>query len=158
MGECYNYSIRAADGDVVAIMDDGDHYGPNYLSDQLYSLEHSGADLVCKQAYCMYLEELSTTLLRFDEHERCFTDIVNVPTVLGARDVLIANPLPSFGMNEDGATWTPGAKGLRVYSTDKFNYFQTRLPAGGKAQLPDSGLLSCGKFQFFGSPEPRIDI
>lgn len=158
LGECYNYCIRSADADVVAIMDDGDHYGPQYLSDQVYSLKYSGADIVSKQAHYMYLEELDATLLRLDGCELSFTDVVSVPTMLGARDLLAANPFQPFGTGEDASVWSPVGMTLKVYSADKFNYFQTRLPVGSIRQLPDTNLLSSGKFQFFGDPAPRIDI
>ncbi|MHA7171705.1 glycosyltransferase family 2 protein [Arthrobacter monumenti] len=46
LGECYNYCVRSADGDVVVMIDDEDYCGPHFLSDQLHSLEHPGADLV----------------------------------------------------------------------------------------------------------------
>lgn len=158
LGDCYNYCVRSADGDVVAMIDDEDHYGPHYLSDQLYSLQYSNADIVGKQAHYMYLEELDTTLLRFDDRELRFSDVVTVPTLVGGREALTANPLPPFGTNEGTFTWSAGARGLKVYSADKFNYFQIRLAVGSTEQLPDTKLLTSGRFQFFGRPEPRIDI
>src|SRR5690606_26915183 len=46
LGSCLNLLLDAADGDVVAKIDDDDLYGQQYLSDQLYALMYSGADVV----------------------------------------------------------------------------------------------------------------
>ncbi|MEK8227732.1 hypothetical protein NKG05_18930 [Oerskovia sp. M15] len=56
LGGCLNRLVVAADGDVVAKMDDDDLYGPQYLSDQLYAMAYSGAEVVGKQAHYMYVE------------------------------------------------------------------------------------------------------
>ncbi len=69
LGECLNRLVTAADGDVVAKVDDDDLYGPHYLSDQLYALDYSGAEVVGKQAHHMYLEGQDVTILRFPDRE-----------------------------------------------------------------------------------------
>lgn len=158
LGKCYNYCVRSADADVVAMMNDEDHYGPHYLSDQLYSLKYSGADVVGKQAHYLYLEQLDATLLRFDDREQRRTDFLKVQTLVGSRIGLSASPFQPINI-EEASVLMHEAQGLTIYSADRFNYFQTKLGIDHRAsQLPDAQLLSSGRFQFFGRPEPRIDI
>ena len=92
LGECLNQLVDAADGDVVAKVDDDDLYGRHYLLDQLHALDYSAAQVVGKQAHHMYLEAQDVTILRFPEREHRYTDLVMGPTIVAPRDVARAHP------------------------------------------------------------------
>ncbi|MEO5981151.1 MAG: glycosyltransferase [Pedococcus sp.] len=127
LGGCLNRLVQAATGDVVAKMDDDDLYGADYLRDQLYALDYSGADVVGKQAHHMYLEALDVTILRFPDREHRFTDLVMGPTIVARRDVAVAHPFADVWRGEDtGFLRDVVASGLSVYSADRFNFVQMR--------------------------------
>jgi spore maturation protein CgeB len=159
LGECLNTCVAAADGQVLAKMDDDDHYGPHYLSDQLHALSYSGADVVGKQAHYMHLETSNAAILRFAAQEHRFTDFVMGPTIMASRDVFTAHPFPHLAVGEDtGFLRAASAAGRTVYSADRFNYFQVRTGAGHTWQVDDVELLATGDLKFYGKPGEHVDI
>jgi hypothetical protein len=127
LGACLNRLVDAAEGDVVAKMDDDDLYGSHYLRDQLDALGWSGADVVGKQAHHMYLEAHDVTVVRFPEREHRFTDFVMGPTLMTGRDVARAYPFADVGRGEDTDLLRRLiADKARVYSCDRFGFIQTR--------------------------------
>ena len=127
LGACLNRLVDAAEGDVVAKMDDDDLYGPRYLRDQLDALSYSGADVVGKQAHHMYLEAQDVTVVRFPEREHQLTDFVVGPTMVTSRDVARAHPFEDVARGEDTAFLRRVVgSGLQVYSCDRFGFVQIR--------------------------------
>ncbi|KAD4007142.1 glycosyltransferase [Arthrobacter yangruifuii] len=159
LGECLNRCVRAASGEVVAKMDDDDHYGPRYLSDQLYALEYSGADVVGKQAHYMHLRSSNAVLLRFGHREHRYTDFVMGPTIVTRRTLALDLPFPSLGLGEDtGFLKQAAAAGKRIYSADRFNYYQVREADGHTWKVDDATLLASGDLRFYGEPNEHTDI
>ncbi|NMR20537.1 glycosyltransferase [Cellulomonas fimi] len=154
LGECLNRLVAAADGELVAKMDDDDLYGPQYLSDQAYALAYSGADLVGKQAHYMRIEAGDATLLRFAEREHRFTDFVMGPTIVTRRDVALAHPFPALDRGEDtGFLSALSGSGATIYSADRFNFVQVRRAgaSGGHTwTVSDAALMASGDVQTFG--------
>lgn len=159
LGTCLNMCIAAASAEVLTKMDDDDYYAPNYLSDQLYALEYSGADVVGKQAHYMYLAEQNATLLRFAEWEHRYTRMVMGPTIMAKSETFRANPFAAIARGEDtqflkGITLAGGA----VYSSDRFNYCQQRLSADHTWNVRDSELLASGQLKFFGNYRDEVSV
>ena len=96
-----NRGVAAASGQVLTKMDDDDHYGPHYLSDQLHALAYSGADVVGKQAHYMHLETANAAILRFAAREHRFTDFVMGPTIMARREVFTDHPFLDVTVGED---------------------------------------------------------
>ncbi|MCC3271139.1 glycosyltransferase [Arthrobacter zhangbolii] len=159
LGECLNRCVEAASGEVVAKMDDDDHYGPHYLSDQLYALEYSGADVVGKQAHYMHLRSSNAVVLRFGHREHRYTDFVMGPTIVTRRTLARELPFPSLGLGEDtGFLKQAAAAGKRIYSADRFNYYQVREASGHTWKVDDATLLASGDLRFYGEPNEHTDI
>lgn len=159
LGECLNRCVAAADGDVLAKMDDDDHYGSQYLSDQLFALEFSRANIVGKQAHYMHLVDSKATILRFGHKEHRFTDFVMGPTIVAPKETFIVNPFPELGLGEDtGFLRNAGKAGLQIYSADRFNFYQVRSGNGHTWQVDDAELLASGALKFYGAPNEHIDI
>ena len=159
LGECLNRCVQASTAEVVAKMDDDDHYGPHYLSDQLYALEYSGADVVGKQAHYMHLRSSNAVILRFGHREHRYTDFVMGPTIVTRRALAVELPFPALGLGEDtGFLKQAAAAGKRIYSADRFNYFQVREADGHTWQVDDATLLASGDLRFYGEPNEHTDI
>ncbi|GAA1731204.1 glycosyltransferase [Isoptericola hypogeus] len=162
LGGCLNRLVDAADGDVVAKLDDDDLYGPQYLSDQLYALAYSGAQVVGKQAHYMYLEAHDATVLRFAEREHRFTDFVMGPTIVARRDTAAAVRFGETSTGEDTA-FLRGVvdAGAQVYSADRFNFVQVRGGAGATGhtwQISEAGVLASGDVRFYGRADRHVII
>jgi spore maturation protein CgeB len=159
LGQCLNKCVDAADGTAVAKMDDDDHYGANYLADQLFALNYSRAEIVGKQAHYMHLAASNATILRFGHKEHRYTDFVMGPTIVAHKDAVIANPFPALGLGEDtGFLRNAGQAGMQIYSADRFNFYQVRAGNGHTWQVKDAELLASGDLKFYGEPNEHIDI
>lgn len=131
LGACLNRLVDAAEGDVVAKMDDDDLYGEHYLFDSLQALEYSGADVVGKQAHQMYLEHKQLLMVRFPEREHRFTDFVAGPTMVMPRAVALEHRFPDTRIGEDSELLRRVIDaGGRIYSADRFEFVQMRKGAG----------------------------
>ncbi|WP_424767711.1 glycosyltransferase family 2 protein [Paenibacillus sp. sgz302251] len=60
LGECLNFGIKKSRYNIIAKYDDDDYYAPNYLAQQVRSLQRKGADMACKRTVFMYFEEKKT--------------------------------------------------------------------------------------------------
>ena len=126
LGDCLNRGVEAASGKYVAEMDDDDHYGERYLSDNVLAASFSDAEIVGKGAYYVYLVGAEATALRETSPEHTFTSSVVAGNTIfvrtdAARDVMFA-PLVR-GEDTDfqrRAAWA----GCQIYSTDRFNYLR----------------------------------
>ncbi|MFJ3404448.1 glycosyltransferase [Promicromonospora sp. NPDC090134] len=158
LGTCLNLLLDAADGDVVAKIDDDDLYGPQYLSDQLYALAYSGADVVGKQAHYMYLEGADATILRFADREHRYTDRVMGPTIVAARETASTVGFRPLGSGEDTAFLTDLVEaGGIVYAADRFNFIQVRSDPGGHAwSVTEAELLASGELQHYGRAATHV--
>lgn len=159
LGECLNLCSAAADGDILAKMDDDDHYGPEYLSDQIFALDYSQAQIVGKQAHYMHLQSSRATILRFGHKEHRYTDFVMGPTIVATKEVFLANPFPALGLGEDTRFLrNAGQFGMAIYSADRFNFYQMRAGDGHTWQVEDAELLASGDLKFYGDPNEHTDI
>jgi spore maturation protein CgeB len=159
LGECLNRCVAAASNEVLTKMDDDDHYGPHYLSDQLHALSYSGADIVGKQAHYMHLETSNAAILRFAAKEHRFADIVMGPTIMARREVFADHPFQHVTVGEDtGFLRAAHAAGRIIYSADRFNYFQVRTGDGHTWQVEDAELLASGDLKFYGKLNEHVDI
>jgi spore maturation protein CgeB len=158
LGSCLNRLLDAADGDVVAKIDDDDLYGPQYLSDQLYALAYSGADVVGKQAHYMYLEGADATILRFADREHRYTDRVMGPTIVATRASAAGVRFRALERGEDTAFLADLAEaGGIVYSADRFNFVQVRSAPGGHSwTVSEAELLASGQVQHFGRAATHV--
>ncbi|MFC9441879.1 MULTISPECIES: glycosyltransferase [unclassified Brevibacterium] len=151
LGTCLNLGIAAADGDVVAKMDDDDIYGQNYLADQLAALRYSGAELVGKQAHYLYLKNRNIVMCRFPDREHRFTDLVMGPTLLGRRELFLEYPFAERTVGEDTDLLRRlVAAGIQIYSADRFNFVQVRTDHAHTWSVHDNLLLANSEVHSFG--------
>lgn len=159
LGACLNLAAALSSGTYVTKMDDDDLYGSHYLQDQAAAHRYSGANVVGKQAHYMYLAERNTTLLRFEEKEHRFTDLVMGPTIFTTRDMMLEAPFLDVGRGEDTA-FLRGvvAAGGSIYSADRFNFVQMRSRAsqGHTWSVEETDLLATGVVSSFGLNDQHV--
>lgn len=159
LGTCLNLAANASSGIYVTKMDDDDLYGSRYLQDQAAAIRYSGASVVGKQAHYMYLADRDATLLRFEEKEHRFTDLVMGPTIFTTREQMLASPFLELGRGED-TNFLRGiaAAGGTIYSADRFNFVQMRSSSndGHTWSVEETELLASGVVSSFGLNEQHI--
>lgn len=159
LGECLNLCADASSGDVLTKIDDDDSYGPEYLSDQLYALSYSGAQIVGKQSHYVHLKKSRANLLRFADKEHRFTDFIVGPTIMASRQVFRSNRFDHRSRGEDTAFLRNARKhDMSIYSSDRFNYLQVRGGPDHTWQITDTKLLASGSLKFYGDPSGHINI
>ena len=160
LGECLNRCVAAASGQVLTKMDDDDHYGPHYLSDQLHALSTPGADVVGKQAHYMHLETTNAAILRFAATGTPVHRLRHGADHHGPQGSLHATtPSCPVSIGEDtGFLRAAHAAGRIIYSADRFNYFQVRTGDGHTWQVEDAELLASGDLKFYGKLNEHVDI
>ncbi len=82
-----NLGIAAAEGELIAKMDDDNLYGEHYLSDLVRAFDYSDAELVGKGAHYAYFEGRNTTMLRLPGLEHRYSFLVQGGTFLGKADM-----------------------------------------------------------------------
>ena len=88
LGECLNAALDHAGGELVAKMDDDDHYGPFHLADLQLAWRHSGADVVGKRIEYVHVVERGLTIRRHPSRPERDRPHVGGPTLFASRDTL----------------------------------------------------------------------
>ncbi|WP_342024293.1 glycosyltransferase [Arthrobacter citreus] len=159
LGDCLNDCVKASSGSVLSKMDDDDFYAPNYMIDMVHALAFSKADVVGKQAHYVFVAESDVTVLRYADREHRFTSAVMGPTITARRSVFENVQFQGLSLGEDTAFLRDvKSGGGRIYSGDRFNYFQYRGNADHTWKIPDAKITASGKVVFFGSPGEHVAI
>jgi len=88
LGDCLNAALDRARGELIAKMDDDDHYGPEHLRDLATAWDFSGADLVGKRIEYVHLAERGITVRRPSSAPERDRPHVGGPTLFGSRETL----------------------------------------------------------------------
>jgi spore maturation protein CgeB len=155
LGACLNLGLDAADGDLVAKLDDDNLYLPHYLTDLVRAHGYSQADVVGKWAHFVHLEQSGAVLLRFAEHEHRHTDLVQGGTILTSRERAREVRFPDLPRAVDtNFLRSIHAGGGKVYAADRFNFVSVRRAAGGHTwSISDNEILRrSSRLLFHGDP------
>lgn len=127
LGECLNEGVRLASGNYVARMDDDDFYGSAYLDDLVLAARFTGAEIVGKGTYYVYLEGWNATGVRIAAKDHAMVRRITGATLFAQRDVLTRLPFKHLTIGEDEALLGDArCAGCRIYSADRFNYMTMR--------------------------------
>jgi hypothetical protein len=127
LGECLNAGLDATDARFIAKFDDDDHYGPDYLADALLVHQFVDAAIVGKKTFYAHLEGPDETILRFPGNEFTFANRVTGSTLVIDRSIFDNVRFAPLNLGEDGDLFDRAhARGLSVFSADRYNYIAAR--------------------------------
>jgi spore maturation protein CgeB len=161
LGEILNLAIDAADGDLIAKMDDDDLYGEHYLSDLVPAFSYTDAGIVGKRACYVQLRAINATLLSKPELEHSYSGLVRGGTILASGDVLRGLRFDHVPRGSDTKLMRRAREeGIQIYSADRFNYVYVRSadPNTHTFQVNDAELLKQARVEFYGPPEQHVCI
>jgi hypothetical protein len=161
LGECLNLAIDAADGDLIAKMDDDDLYGEHYLSDLVPAFSYTDAGIVGKRACYVQLRAINATLLSKPDLEHHYCSLVRGGTIVASGDVLRSLRFDHVPRGSDTKLMHRAKEqGIRIYSADRFNYVYVRNadPNAHTFQVNDAELLKQARVEFYGPPEQHVCI
>ncbi|MCG5217571.1 glycosyltransferase family protein [Streptosporangium sp. KLBMP 9127] len=161
LGACLNLGIAAAEGDLIAKMDDDNLYGEHYLSDLARAFDYSDAELVGKGAHYTYFEGTNTTMLRLPGLEHRYAHLVQGGTFLGNADMFRSYPFEDVTRGEDTRMVRRlKEEGIKIYSADRFNfvYWRSGDTEMHTWQADDIKLTRNAQFSFVGHPDAHVLI
>jgi hypothetical protein len=127
LGACLNLALDAADGELMAKMDDDDVYGEHYLGDLVNAFRFADAPIVGKAAHYVHLADSGATILRFPEREHTYVDYVKGATIAARSDALRALRFDDVRVGVDTELFARcRAEGVRVYASDRFSFAAVR--------------------------------
>ncbi|HEX2153350.1 MAG TPA: glycosyltransferase family A protein [Acidimicrobiia bacterium] len=144
LGECLNRAIESTPSDLVAKIDDDDHYGPAYLEDAVRDLDSSGNPIVGKATVYAYLSSDDTTVLRRPgtEHRR-LDGTMGGNTFVMERSVWEAVPFPHRPRFVDTIFLTAARRlGFTAYSGSRFEFCAVRHGAAHTYAASDTMLAA----------------
>lgn len=132
LGECLNHVISQSTADVMAKIDDDDHYGPAYFEDALADMEDSGSAVVGKASVFTYLATEDTTVIRRPGNE--LTEIggtLGGNTMVFRRSLWEQVPFPHRPRFVDTILLQAAVRlGHRIYSGSRFEFCAVRHGTG----------------------------
>jgi hypothetical protein len=140
LGECLNSAISASSADLVAKIDDDDHYGPAYLVDAVQAFDYSQADVVGKGSSFVFVESENRTILRRSGAEETFYNgSPTGATLVWSRSLWEENPFPHRTVGEDLA-FLRGARrlGRSIYVNTPYDFVYHRRRSGNTWQASDA--------------------
>lgn len=122
-----NAAIEIAEGDYIAKFDDDDDYGGEYLADMMLTFEYSGCAIAGKRSYYAYLHSTDRTVLRFPGREfRNASAVIGGTLVFDRRETSGIRFTPVIRGTDSIFIDDCRAKGLKVFSADRYNFVQHR--------------------------------
>jgi len=156
LGACMNLGVEASTGRYIAKMDDDNFYGAHYLSDLVRAFDYTDAGVVGKWAHYVWLENQRAVLLRFAAAEHRYVDKVQGGTLLIRAEVARSVRFEDVPRAVDTTFLARcEARGIRVYSADRFNFVSIRRgdTASHTWQISDTELLArSSTVEFYGAP------
>ncbi|MTI48989.1 MAG: glycosyltransferase family 2 protein [Firmicutes bacterium] len=127
LGECLNFAINKSKYGIIAKFDDDDYYGPRYLSQAIYFLKNTIADVVGKSTSYVYFSRSKTLAIRNSGRENRYVPRVEGPTLVMKRKIFDKVRFSEKNLGEDVQFCKDCCKNkIRIYSTDKSNFVYIR--------------------------------
>jgi len=162
LGACLNAGIERASGEVIAKMDDDNHYGAHYLTDLLHGFETSGAQIVGKWAHYVWLQSTGAVVLRHPDAEHTYQRRIQGGSMVFDGDLLRALRFGDLPRAVDSDLLDRAlADGVKVWSGDRFNYVSIRgvdRTAHTWTVSDATFLTASGRLEFYGDPRPHVEV
>ena len=127
LGDCLNIAIAESDSEFFAKIDDDDFYGADYLSDLVLATKYTDASIFGKRSIYALIERDKSLYIRNQGYEFSYTDFVAGGTLLVRRSDVVGLRFEDVLSGTDSLFLRSAVSmGLRVFSTDRFNYVMNR--------------------------------
>ena len=160
LGRCLNTAIEATGAEVLAKIDDDDHYGPGYLEDAVQAMRYAQAPLVGKGATFTYLESRDETYLRRPSiSERFYNGSPTGASLVFERHLWERVTFPHRTLGEDLA-FVRGAKilGVQPYATSPWEFVYHRAISGNTWDAIDEVFLEGSMLAWAGNNPGHADL
>lgn len=162
LGACMNLGVDAASGAYVAKMDDDNHYGAEFIGDLVDAAVVTGAEIVGKWAHYVWLRSSGAVVLRYPDAENRGERRVQGGSMLFTADAVRSVRFSDIPRAVDSDILDRSlARGLRVFSADRFNYVSIREPDPTRHtwKVVDATFFTrTGRLLFYGDPREHVAV
>lgn len=121
--ECKNFAIGKAKYPYITHFDDDDYYAASFLKDILKTFHKVKADIIGKRSAFVYFENSNILALRLPGSENSFVKFVMDSSMVIKKEVFNEVHFPNLKHSADFIFQKICIeKGLKIYSTDRYNY------------------------------------
>lgn len=148
LGECLNAALEVSDAEFFAKFDDDDRYGAHYLSDMVLATRFAHASVYGKRTFHAHVESIDSTVVRHEGHEFRYSSLVMGGTLLVRRRDIGDLRFEAVVRGTDTRFLRScSERGLRIFSTDRFNYLMTRRATAAHHtwQITDDEFMSTSR-------------
>ncbi len=162
LGACLNLGVDAAGGDLVAKMDDDNHYGAHYLSDLAAELRAQSAGIAGKWAHYVWLRSSGAVVLRYPDAEHSWARRIQGGSMLFEADVVRELGFSDIPRAVDSDILDRAIDAsVPIWSADRFNFVSVRGEDRSTHTwtVEDTTFLTAsGRLAFYGDPRSHVEV
>lgn len=146
LGDCLNYGVFRASGEIIAKFDDDDYYGPNYLSNAMAAFQNKDVMVAGKGSYYIYFKN-KKALVFVSNTENSFADTVAGASLIFRKQVFYYVRFEKVNRAEDYFFIDECKKaGINIYSLDRHDFAVIRHNTENHTwKISDEDLMEWGE-------------
>ena len=162
LGACMNLGVDASAGELVAKMDDDNHYGTHYLADLAAAMRAQGAGIAGKWAHHVWLRSSGAVVVRYPDFENRWVRRIQGGSMLFEGDVVRRVRFGDLPRAVDSDILDRSmAEGVSIWSADRYNFVSVRGEdrSAHTWTVEDATFLTAsGRLAFYGDPRPHVEV
>lgn len=159
LGNCLNFGVEKAGFPYIAKFDENSYYGPNFLIDLACAFDYSEAEIVGKCTYYSYMEGSEKLVLRGANMENRYVKYLHGSAMLIKKEVFDRVKYINKSSGIDIVFLKQCFKnGIKIYSTNRFNYLCNRYMPLYKNQWKINGINYQNDIYYTSKPTEYINI
>lgn len=126
-GYCLNYGIEKASFSYISPFTESDYYAPNFLVDLIHAFKYTDAGIAGKHTYYLYIQENNILAIRNANMENRYVNYLCHSAMIAKKEIFnkVRFKDSSWNIEADFLKNCINA-GIKLYSTDRFNYVAKR--------------------------------
>ncbi|PZE20075.1 glycosyltransferase family protein [Paenibacillus xerothermodurans] len=123
VGKAVSLALEQSRYDYISLFHSFYYYGPHFITDLMNAFRYTDAHIVGKSSYFQFIKNRSLLLLHHESYQNTYGEPISAHAWILKKEILSRVPLPN---NLKGAfpefLNACSQAGMRMYSTDKFNF------------------------------------
>ncbi|MDF2814042.1 MAG: hypothetical protein K0Q81_242 [Paenibacillus sp.] len=133
IGQSIAFAISRARYDYISFFNEAHYYAPHFITDLMHAFQYTEAQIIGKRSYYTYAEQGGNLFLQSEDAQNMYVKRVCDSAWIINKDVFAQVPFPDqlgrlFNLFQDQCRQA----GIRLYSTDKYNYTDIRAKDSDK--------------------------
>jgi hypothetical protein len=139
LGHCVSHAINQAQYEFISLFNESHYYAPNFIIDLMHAFHYTDAHIVGKGTYYVYEENEANLYLRYEGYNNKYVKRLTDSAWIMKKEVFAKAAFPNkLGIGFNRFLDQCMQAGLKLYSTDKYNYVLIKERSGNE---PEPGAL-----------------